>query len=48
MVVLEILKVVFFLLVDVQLFFLTVGILAVRIDGRKERENDDIQRPNDK
>lgn len=46
--ILEILKVVFFLLVDVQLFFLTVGILAARTDGRRERNHDDIQRPNDK
>ena len=45
---LEILKVIFFLLGDVQLFFLTVGMLAARTDGGKGRNHDDKQRPNDK
>lgn len=46
--ILEILKVIFFLLVDVILFFSVVGVLATRIDGGKEGEDDDIQRPDDK
>lgn len=48
MVILEILKVIFFLLVDVILFFSVVGMLATKVDGGKEYENDDIQRPDDK